>query len=341
MNPKSVELVPEKSTVILRLDLDLPMSDGKILDNSRLLKSLPTISLLLSKSCQLVIIGHLGRPETKDEKYSLRPVYLELISLLSGSSPQNSIFLDDPSDPGPLKLALSQNQIIFVENLRFWPDEMANSFVFLQSLVDQSQAFVNDAIAAYHSAASINLHHILPGYYGLSFLNELKELSKLVTCPHPLTIVLGGAKMDKLDYLPALINLADHILIGGKLPQIIGHSREGGNLSDPKIYWASLTPDSFDIDAASIAHFKQIIDASATIIWSGALGFYENPAFRTGTIEIAKSMALSSAQLKVIAGGDTSASIKDLGMLDKISFICSGGGVLLEYLTKGTLPALE
>jgi len=152
---------------------------------------------------------------------------------------------------------------------------------------------------------------------------------------------LGGAKMDKLDYLPALINLADHILIGGKLPQIIGHSREGGNLSDPKIYWASLTPDSFDIDAASIAHFKQIIDASATIIWSGALGFYENPAFRTGTIEIAKSMALSSAQLKVIAGGDTSASIKDLGMLDKISFICSGGGVLLEYLTKGTLPALE
>ena len=164
MNPKSVELVPEKSTVILRLDLDLPMSDGKILDNSRLLKSLPTISLLLSKSCQLVIIGHLGRPETKDDLYSLRPVYLELLSLLSSSGSQNSIFLDDPSDPGPLKLALSQNQIIFVENLRFWPDEMANSFVFLQSLVDQSQAFVNDAIAAYHSAASINLHHILPGY---------------------------------------------------------------------------------------------------------------------------------------------------------------------------------
>ena len=341
MNPKSVELVQKNSTVILRLDLDLPMSDGKILDNSRLIKSLPTISLLLSKSCQLVIIGHLGRPETRDDKYSLKPVYLELISLLSGSSPQNSIFLEDPSDPGPLTLALSQNQIIFVENLRFWPDESKGVFTFLQPLIDQSQAFVNDAIASHYSSASTTLHHVLPGYYGLSFLVELQNLAKLATCPRPLTLVLGGAKMDKLSYLPKLSSLADHILIGGKLPQIIGHSREGGNLSNPKIYWASLTPDSFDIDAASIAHFKQVIDSSATILWSGALGFYENPDFRTGTIEIAKAVALSPATFKVIAGGDTAASIKDLGMLDKISFVCSGGGVLLEYLTKGTLPALE
>jgi phosphoglycerate kinase len=336
MNPKSVELVPEKSTVILRLDLDLPMSDGKILDNSRLLKSLPTISLLLSKSCQLVIIGHLGRPETRNDLYSLKPIYLELISLLSKGEPQNSIFLDDPADPGPLKLALSQNQIIFVENLRFWPDEMTGSFIFLQSLIDQSQAFVNDAIAACHPAASITLHRVIPGYYGLSFLEELQNLAKLTTCPHTLTVILGGAKMDKLDYLSALINLADHILIGGKLP-----TQKSSHPSSEKIYWASLTPDSFDIDAASIAHFKQIINASATIIWSGALGFYENPAFRTGTIEIAKAITSSPATFKVIAGGDTSASIKDLGMLDKISFICSGGGVLLEYLTKGTLPALE
>ena len=142
--------------------------------------------------------------------------------------------------------------------------------------------------------------------------------------------------MDKLYYLPALINLANHILIGGKLP-----TKKSSSLSSEKIYWASLTPDSFDIDAASIAHFKQIIDSSATIIWSGALGFYENPDFRTGTIEIAKAVASSPATLKIIAGGDTAASIKDLGMLDKISFVCSGGGVLLEYLTKGILPALE
>jgi phosphoglycerate kinase len=338
MNLKSVELVPEKSTVILRLDLDLPIVDGKIIDNSRLIKSLPTISLLLAKSCQLVIIGHLGRPETKDDKFSLKPVYLELLSLLSinQKEPLNSIFLEDPSDPGPLKLALSQNQVIFVENLRFWPDETLGSFVFLQSLIDQSQAFVNDAIAAYHPATSINLYHVLPGYYGLSFLEEIKELSKFTTCLHPFTIILGGAKMDKLDYLPALINLADHVLIGGKLP-----TQKSSSPESEKIYWASLTPDSFDIDAASIAHFRQIIDASATIIWSGALGFYENPAFRTGTIEVAKSIALSAASFKVIAGGDTAASIKDLGMLDKINFVCSGGGVLLEYLTKGTLPALE
>jgi len=336
MNPKSVELVPEKSTVILRLDLDLPLSDGKIVDNYRLLKSLPTISLLLSKSCQLVIIGHLGRPENRNDLYSLKPVYLELISLLNKSEPQNSIFLEDPSDPGPLKLALSQNQIIFVENLRFWPDEIENRFSFLQPLIEQSQAFVNDAIAAYHPAASISLHHVLPGYYGLNFMEEINNLSQLSNCPHPLTVILGGAKMDKLDYLPALIGFSDHILIGGKLP-----TQKSASPESEKIFWASLTPDSFDIDAASISHFKQIIEFSSSVIWSGALGFYENPAFRTGTIEVARAIALSPATLKIIAGGDTAASIKDLGMLDKISFICSGGGVLLEYLTRGTLPALE
>ena len=235
-------------------------------------------------------------------------------------NPKTVYFLEDPSDPGPLKLALSQNQIIFVENLRFWPDETAGSFPFLQPLIDQSQAFVNDAIAAYHPAASITLHHVLPGYYGLSFLEELQNLAKLATCPHPLTVILGGAKMDKLDYLPALINLSDHILIGGKLP-----TQKSSTPESDKIYWASLTPDSFDIDAASIAHFTQILNSSATIIWSGALGFYENPAFRTGTIEIARAIALSPAVFKVIAGGDTSASVKDLGMLDKINFICNGG----------------
>jgi phosphoglycerate kinase len=334
MNLKSVELVPSQSTVILRLDLDLPLLDGQILDNHRLLKSLSTISLLLEKSCQLIIIGHLGRPQGIDESLSLKPVYLELMSLLENGDRISNIFISDPTDTDLVKSALSQNQIIFCENLRFWSGEDASDRTFLNAFISQSQAFVNDAIAAHHTSTSITLHHVLPGYYGLNFLDEISKLDKLVSSPHPLTIVLGGAKADKLSYLPELLKKADHILIGGKLPTL-------NPPADQKIISAVLTPDTFDINDSSIVKFKEIIAESQTIIWSGALGFYENPAFRHGTQEIAKAIATSQASLKIIAGGDTSASIKDLNLTDKIDFVCSGGGVLLEYLAKGTLPAIE
>ena len=95
-----------------------------------------------------------------------------------------------------------------------------------------------------------------------------------------------------------------------------------------------------DLSDEDIENFKQIINVSKTIIWAGALGYYELEENRKGTNEIAKAIANTDAY-KIIAGGDTSASIVDLGLRDKIDFICSGGGVMLEYLTKGTLVAWE
>lgn len=326
------EILPQ-TKVILRLDLDLPFSGNTILDNSRLLKSLSTIKLLLDKNCKLLIIGHRGRPQGPDPSLSLKPVYLELISLLEPDNQDyfNSIFLPQ-LDPDLIDQALSSNQIVFLENLRFWPEEEANDPNFLSFLTSLCQVYVNDAFAVAHRAhASITLWQKIPTFYGDSFLEEYSHLEKLTDPSRPLTLLLGGAKEDKLKHLDKLLNFCDHILIGGKLPTLL-------TLSDPKILPATLTPDSFDIDDQSISQFIEIINSSKTIIWAGAMGFYENPNYRNGTEKIASAMAASSAY-KVIAGGDTSASVHNLGLKNDFDFICSGGGVLLEFLVNHDLPA--
>jgi phosphoglycerate kinase len=150
------------------------------------------------------------------------------------------------------------------------------------------------------------------------------------------TIILGGAKEDKLKYLNELTEKADYILIGGKLPKLISLS-----VNQPisnKILVAKLREDGLDLSEEDIKIFSEIINVSKTVIWSGAMGLYEQENCRIGTQKIAMAVANSQGQ-KIIAGGDTSASIKDLGLKDKIDFICSGGGVMLEMLVKGDLPA--
>jgi phosphoglycerate kinase len=349
MNLKPISEISANTKVIIRLDTDVPIENGQILDNSRLIKSLPTLKLLLDKNCKLLIIGHRGRPSfakasdgMPENNLSLKPVYVELMALLEeDQNIYDSVFIADINDSEKINLALAENNIVFLENLRFWPGEENNDPKFLENLIPLADVFVNDAFAVAHrKQASIMLHHKLPAFYGLNFVAEANAISKLIVDPaRPLTIILGGAKEDKLKYLPDLKKITDHILIGGKLPKLIDQEILK-RVQDDKIRVAELDESGFDLSQNDIEKFKEIILQSRTIIWAGAMGMYESEEDRMGTEEIAKSVAESSGY-KVIAGGDTSASIVNLGLKDRIDFVCSGGGVMLEFLTKGTLPAWE
>jgi len=332
---KSVSEIGENLTVILRLDLDLPIENDVVLDNSRLLKSLPTIKLLLEKNNKIIIIGHRGRPQSRDINLSLKVVYVELLGLLENNL-LNSVFIDDIKDVNKIKTGLENCQIIFIENLRFWKEEEENDPLLFENLKYLSDAFVNDAFAVAHrKSASVMLQQWMETYYGLSFCEEAEKIGKLVENPEkPVTIVLGGAKEDKLKYLPELEKIADYILVGGKLPKLIKES------VGEKVKIAKLREDGLDLNDEDIRKFKEIILQSGTVVWAGAMGMYEDNNCQKGTTEIALAVAESKGY-KVIAGGDTAASIKNLGLENKIDFICSGGGVMLEYLVKGTLPAWE
>lgn len=335
----SVKNIDENKTVILRIDADLPMSDGEILDNSRLLKSIPTIKLLLARKNKIVIIGHLGRPKEKEVCWSLKPVYLELIDILEkecGGDCVSNVFVDNIKDLEKLKRAISENEIIFCENLRFYEEEEKGDTSLFSEIKKLASIFVNDAFAVAHrKAASVMLHQEMETYYGLSFVEEVEKINQILEKKEkPMIIILGGAKEDKLKNIEELEKIADYILIGGKLPKLINEKL------NEKIIVAKLREDGLDLNNEDIEKFREKINEAKIIVWVGSMGFYEDENCRKGTEEIAKAIAQNQGY-KIIAGGDTAASIISLGLKDKIDFISSGGGVMLEFLIKGTLPAWE
>jgi len=337
---RSINEIEFDFDVILRLDTDLPIENGVVLDNSRLVKSLPTIKLLLQRDCRMIVVGHRGRPDGKDESLSLRPVYSELMGLLEtdGQDWVESVFIDDIKNTKEIERAIESNQIVFVENLRFHKEEELGDTSLFGELKDIASIFVNDAFAVAHRrAASVLLFEEMETFYGLSFVEEVEKIGKILEIKEkPMTIVLGGAKEDKLKNLEELSKKADFILVGGKLPKII--SNDKFLISNKKVVVAELREDGLDLSDKDIEDFKKIIKESKIIIWAGAMGFYEKSDCQKGTEEIAKAIAASKAY-KIIAGGDTGASIVNLGLKDKIDYICSGGGVMLEFLSKGTLPS--
>lgn len=356
MNLPIIDNIPSKSKVVLRIDADLPMKDGVILDNYRLIKSISTIEELLKKECKIAIIGHMGRPQGEIIKgLSLKPVYIELMTLLEKiEGAENHLFLNNFDNKELIKKEFIENNIIFFENLRFWKGEEENNNDFLKNLIEISDVFVNDAFAVAHrKSASVMLGKVLPTFYGKSFVEEANKISRVVNNPErPMTIILGGAKEDKLKCLTELTEIADYILIGGKLPQLIkpsvsdhigATSSAYGDLRLDRaanIILAELRTDGLDLSESDIKKFSEIIEQSKTVIWAGAMGFYEDKNSQKGTEKIASAVAECKGY-KIIAGGDTSASIKNLGLTDKIDFVCSGAGVMLEYLVKETLPAFE
>lgn len=343
MNLRSVTEILPDTRVILRMDLDLPIDNNQILDNERLRKSLETIRILLQKKCRILILGHRGRPKGNDESLSLRPVYVELMSLLEprGENLIESVFVDDMGKVKEIDLALGANQIVFLENLRFWEGEESNEPEFLDKIKELCQFYVNDAFGVAHREhASIMLWQKMPAFYGLSFIEEVDKIEALVKNPErPLTVVLGGAKKDKLDYLEGLLNLADRILIGGKLPKLM--SNDQVLMSNEKIKVAELREDGLDLSEKDIESFVASINSSKTVVWAGAMGFFEDENSKKGTEEIARALVNSQARYKVIAGGDTSAAVRGLGLEEKIDYVSSGGGVMLEFLTKRKLAAFN
>ena len=289
------------------MDLDVPIENGVITDSSRLSKSLPTIKVLLEKKCRIVIMGHRGRPEGVDSHLSLKPVYAELVAMLSEIRLVSSVFVDDILATEKIDSAVDTNDIVFLENLRFIPSEEDNNENFVNYLATLGEIYVNDAFAVAHRAhASIMVHRKLPTYFGLSFAEEAKKIEAVLTSPHrPLVVLLGGAKKDKLNYLAGLERIADKVMVGGKLPTMIyelGFMK--GEFDKNKVIVAKLTSDRLDLADEDIANFKTYISYAKVIVWAGAMGFFESPENKKGTEEIAKAIAASNAY-KIAAGGDT------------------------------------
>jgi phosphoglycerate kinase len=334
--------------VLLRVDFNVSLANNNlsISDDARIKQSLPTIQYLLQKNNRLILISHLGRPEGRDPKLSLKIVADRLQSLL----PNNKIILINELTNLPLQQA---DEIFLLENIRFYPEEKNNNPEFAKKLAALADVYVNDAFGVCHrqETSIVGVPKLLPSYGGLLLKKELEMIGKVIENPQrPLVAIIGGIKAEtKLKFINRLKTLADYILIGSGLikdvlPEqkiilpldVVTEKEEIKKLSN-----LQSNDKAMDIGPQTEARFGALIEQAKTIIWNGPVGNFENPNFNRGTEFIYYAITQNSSAHSVVGGGETIAAISKEEYLDKITHLSTGGGAMLEYIENGTLPGIE
>ncbi|MDD4477401.1 MAG: phosphoglycerate kinase [Patescibacteria group bacterium] len=207
----------KNKTVLLRVDFNVPIKNGKIIDDYKIKKTIPTIEHLAKKGAKIILISHLGRPEGFDKKLSLRPVAVNLEKILK----KKIKILDLKNWEKTTKeiKAMKAGEAVMLENIRFLPGEEKNEKNLAKALATLADIFVLDGFAVSHrAAASVSgIARYLPAYAGLLLEDEIKGLAKFTESPKkPFTAVLGGVKMEtKIPIIKNLLKKADYILLGG------------------------------------------------------------------------------------------------------------------------------
>lgn len=334
----TVEDAPIKNgtRVLVRVDYNVPLTvDGKISDDKRMVDSLPTVRYLLARGAKVILCSHFGRPEGKPEpQFSLRPVYEHLKTLLPNVTVQ---FAETTvGETVTQQVATMPNgSVLLLENTRFQPEETANDADFAKQLASLGEIFVNDAFGTAHRAhaSTVGVANYLPGYAGMLMAREIQALSQITEHPtRPFTVIIGGKKAsDKLSLARKLSDVADNVLIGGRIAQ---EWQDDGVQHRAKIYVA---PDQgLDISAATVAAWRPIIESSRTIFWNGPLGQFDvDPKNGAGTRAVAQIVSATNA-VSVVGGGDTAAAVKNF----QFTHVSTGGGAALEFVEGTTLPGI-
>lgn len=336
---KDAELAGKR--VLLRADLDVDIGNKD--DNYRLNSLVPTIRLLAEKKAITIIIGHKGRPEGKASgELSLEPV-CKALSRLSGVT--IDFIFDILGEETKTKTQnLENGAFVMLENLRFDSREETNDDTFVKELSSLAEIYVNEAFSASHRehASIVGIPKEIPHYVGLRFSEEIENLSKLLISPQkPVVSILGGFKEDKLKYVDGLKEFSDKVLIGGRLPDYLGDLGSIRSiLSTEKVVTGNLIMDKEDLSIHTIERFEEEIKKAKTILLAGPMGKFEEEGHRQGTDRVYRAITESDG-LKIAGGGDTIKAFEVLGLTDKFDYISVGGGAMLEYLTKKTLPGIE
>ncbi len=373
--------------VLLRLDLNVPILDGKITDANRIDKIIPTINFLLSKNAKIIIISHVGRPKgIFKSELSLQPIRDNLsLQVKENVKLENGSIFNLKKD----ELFKSHDEkIIILENIRFYPEEENNNEKFSQHLAKLGDIYVNDAFSCSHRehASVTSITKYIPSYSGLQINSEVEALRKITTeIKKPITCIIGGSKIStKIEIIKNLIPKFDNIVIVGAMANNIfkymGHDigaslfeknsekiieeifsriktnsckiyfpedvKVGKRLDDVSVQKTlnEIENDDMilDVGLKTIENIKKIIDKSSSILWNGPLGYFENPNFSTGSLEIAKYIGNKEGEIySVIGGGDTVAVINSIKIKDKFNFVSTAGGAFLEYLEGKILPGIR
>lgn len=366
--------------ILLRLDLNVPVSGSKITDDFKIISALPTIRQLRSQP--LIIISHRGDPKTNNGKYtynssySLQPVVLRLKKYLGGNVSMAKGSWTELKKQSDL---LQPGDIMVLENLRFWPGEVSNDTTFAQNLASLADIYVNDAFAVSHrSHASVSaITKYIHSYAGPLLQQEIKNLSKVFD-ERSLVVILGGAKISsKLPLIKKLLPRASAIIMGGGLANTLlkVHGKAIGaslydvkSLSDAKrlkskkiilpidvivqngnkiitrsISEVQAKEKILDLGPKTLLKYDEVISKAKNIIWNGPMGLFENKNFQNGTKEIIKSIqkAHRKNSFSLAGGGETVEAIRTLKAERSFNWVSTGGGASLTFLSGESMPGLK
>ena len=360
--------------VLLRLDLNLPIADGRVLDDFRLKRSLPTLEFLRARGAKIIILAHTDSAET--DSLALVAEHLAKFVPLE--------FVPSLADLSEKVKTLQSRDILFLENIRRNSGEMTNDEAFARDLATLGDIYVNDAFSVSHRvhASIVGIPKFLPKFAGLLLAEELLHLSKAFNPPKPFVFVLAGANKKlsahtsisetKFPLVHKFLKTADTVFVSGALANdllkakgyeigLSKHSERDFGFSDivqnPKLLLPVdvvtesggkrlakgsnevLAEDSiFDAGPRTVALLAEKFSTAKFILWNGTFGVYEQ-GYISGTAAVAKAVVSSGAE-SIVGGGDTLACISKLNLLDKFSFVSTGGGAMLEFLSNETLPGI-
>lgn len=379
--------------VLLRVDFNVPVKRGRVMDETKIRASLPTIVWLLRKKAKVVLLSHLGRPKGKRVAAMKMDPVIRCVSKLLGRTVEKI-------DTGNWKMskrkwtavqeriaAMHDGDIMMAENTRFAKDEKKNTGALAEHMASLGDLFVFDGFAVAHRpAASIaGIPAFLPSYAGPLLEKEMKGLEKVFKGKSPFVVVLGGAKVEtKIPVLDNLLPRADAILIGGAIFNTCLKA-QGYEIQDSLIDAAFtkealtyckkkkiVTPRDvivgskdgrhhrvvqikrkahevckrgeaiYDIGPETIRLYATHIKQAQTVVWNGAMGYFEQKPYDVGTLSIARLVA-SRAKGKaygVAGGGETIQALDMVKMAEHVDLISTGGGAMLEFLAGKTLPAI-
>ncbi len=391
----------EHKTILLRLDLNVPLKNGEVVDDTRIQKIKNTIIFLLKTNSRILIISHVGRPNGRiTDEMSLKPIAKKLENILKCSPDAQKIFGTNENiilikknlkEINKEEIFKSKNErIVMLENIRFYEEEEKNDKHFAKKISSLGDIYINDAFSCSHrSHASIDkITEFLPSFAGLQFYEEVSALKKITfEIKKPITCIIGGSKISsKINIIKNLIPKFDNmVIVGGMANNIleykgycIGKSIKEDNCKNiideifktAKNYSCLISyPEDvlvgknlkdvskvkelndmnnedliLDIGPKTIKKINKIIDESKTILWNGPAGYFENPNFANGSINIAKKITENNIKNKlysVAGGGDTVSLLNTLNAVDNFNFVSTAGGAFLEFLEGKELPGIK
>ena len=332
--------------VLVRCDFNVPMKDGKITNDKRIVAALPTIKKLIADGGKVILCSHLGKPKNgPEEKFSLAPVAVRLSELLG----QPVVFANDDTVVGEnakaAVAAMKDGDVVLLQNTRFRKEETKNVEEFSKELASLADCYVDDAFGSCHRAHCSTegvTKFLSPCVAGYLIGKELAVMGKaLENADRPFVAVLGGAKIeDKLNVINNLLEKVDTLIIGGGMAftflKAKGYEIGKSLLDETKIDYCK------DMMAKAAEKGVQLLLPVDTVCikdFPNPIGVVENPTLAAGTLAVAQAMADSDA-VTIIGGGDSAAAVEQMGLGDKMTHISTGGGASLEYLEGKTLPGV-